>query len=92
MGEMADLDKDEFWKALNGMREAMREANEQSIARDKRLAERQEALAQSVELLMHEVNSVNSAIQKDAENIRTLARIAEMHERRLTSLEGGENP
>jgi len=41
---------------------------------------------------MHEVNSVNSAIQKDAENIRTLARIAEMHERRLTSLEGGENP
>jgi len=92
MGEMADLDKDEFWKALNGMREAMREANEESIARDKRLAERQEALAQSVELLMHEVNSVNSAIQKDAENIRTLARIAEMHERRLTSLEGGENP
>ena len=92
MGEMADLDKDEFWKALNGMREAMREANEESIARDKRLAERQEAMAQSVELLIHEVNSVNSAIQKDAENIRTLARIAEMHERRLTSLEGGENP
>ena len=28
---------------------------------------------------------------KDGENIRALARIAEIHERRLTELEGGEN-
>ncbi len=30
------------------------------------------------------------AVEKDAENIRALARIAEIHERRLSDLEGGE--
>jgi hypothetical protein len=31
-----------------------------------------------------------TAIEKDAENIRALARIAEIHEHRLNDLEGGE--
>jgi hypothetical protein len=46
-----------------------------------KLTERHEALAQSVELLL-------SAVREDSENIRALARIAEIHERRLSHLEG----
>lgn len=30
------------------------------------------------------------AVERDAENIRALARIAEIHEHRLSDLEGGE--
>ncbi len=30
------------------------------------------------------------AVEKDAENIRALARIAEIHEHRLSDIEGGE--
>jgi archaellum component FlaC len=59
-----------------------------------RLTERHEALAQSLELLSHEVRETRAAaealvvaVQTDAENIRALARIAEIHERRLTDLE-----
>jgi archaellum component FlaC len=59
-----------------------------------RLTERHEALAQSLELLSHEVRetrvnveSLVTAVRIDAENIRALARIAEIHEHRLTDLE-----
>lgn len=66
--------------------------------------ERLEAIAQSVELLaedMHEMQAVVAkqsetidkiliAIDKDAENIRGLARIAEAHERRLSDLEDAQ--
>jgi prefoldin subunit 5 len=59
--------------------------------------ERIEALTINLELLSHEVRDLRSAItdlhgvtQQDAENIRALVRIAEIHERRLTHLEGGE--
>jgi archaellum component FlaC len=69
-----------------------------------RLVDRHEALAQSVELLSIETRELRAsitqetenirelrvAISEDAENIRALARIAEIHERRLTRLEGGE--
>jgi hypothetical protein len=41
------------------------------------------ALTQSLESLL-------TAQRQDGENIRALARIAEIHERRLTDLEGGE--
>ena len=48
-----------------------------------KLTERHEALTQTVELM--------ALLQKqDSENIRALARIAEIHERRLTGIEGGE--
>jgi hypothetical protein len=33
---------------------------------------------------------VNAAAERDGENIRALARIAEIHERRLREIEGGE--
>lgn len=52
--------------------------------------ERIEALTMSVELLTRDVGAMRGYIEKDSENIRALARIAEIHERRLTSLEGGE--
>ncbi len=61
-----------------------------------RLADRHEALAQTVELLAMETRELRAAIgdlrtaqAQDSENIRALARIAEIHERRLTHLEGG---
>ena len=63
-----------------------------------RLTERHEALAQGVGLLQNSIreqganiDKVVAAIQEDAENIRALARIAQIHERRITELEGGED-
>jgi archaellum component FlaC len=62
-----------------------------------RLTERHEALTQTVELiagmqrdLTRDVQQLSKTAEQDAENIRALARIAEIHERRLTDLEGGE--
>lgn len=61
------------------------------------LVARHEALTQSVELLTHDVRGLQETGQtllatakQDGENIRALARIAELHDRRLTALEGGE--
>ncbi len=64
--------------------------------------ERLEALAQSVELLTHDIHEMQagarqtsrdiellvSAGKQDGENIRALARIADIHERRITAIEG----
>jgi hypothetical protein len=65
--------------------------------RIERLTERHEALAQSVELMLVEsrehtkqIEALLATATRDGENIRALVRIAEMHERRLTDLEGGE--
>jgi archaellum component FlaC len=65
--------------------------------RIERLTERHEALAQSVELMLVEsrehtkqIERLIVAVREDSENVRALVRIAEMHERRLTDLEGGE--
>lgn len=59
-----------------------------------KLTERHEALTQSVELMQrdfqHRFDQITQAIQQDAENIRALARIAEIHEHRLTALKGGD--
>ncbi|MBI3861638.1 MAG: hypothetical protein HY290_07060 [Planctomycetia bacterium] len=49
--------------------------------------ERLETIVVSLELLSHEVHELKSAVQQDAENIRALVRIAEIHERRLSHLE-----
>ncbi|MBV9404533.1 MAG: hypothetical protein JO211_04260 [Acidobacteriaceae bacterium] len=69
-----------------------------------RLTERHEALTQSVEMMNHQIGELVAkskqdtetirqlvrAVEQDGENIRGLARIAEIHERRLSSLEGGD--
>jgi hypothetical protein len=36
------------------------------------------------------IDELLAAVEKDAENISALARIAEIHEHRLSDLEGGE--
>lgn len=64
-----------------------------------RLAERHEALAQSLELMQHmweqrwtaaetRLDKITTAIAQDAENIRGLVRIAELHHERISRLEG----
>ena len=60
------------------------------------LVARHEALAMNLELLSHEqenqgkrIEMLITAAKQDGENIRALARIAEIHEHRLTGLEGG---
>ena len=69
------------------------------------LDERIEALVMSVELVTKDVEGLRgkfetlgaaverlyATAQQDGENIRALARIAEIHERRLTDLEGGSS-
>ncbi|MGA3186137.1 MAG: hypothetical protein ABSF22_03420 [Bryobacteraceae bacterium] len=59
-----------------------------------RLTERHETLTQSIELLtidtrqlVAETRELKAMIAQDAENIRALARIAEIHERRITRIE-----
>jgi ribosomal silencing factor RsfS len=57
--------------------------------------ERLEALTMNLELLHRDVQDLRVLVdrvviasQQDGENIRALARIAEIHERRLTHIEG----
>jgi len=52
--------------------------------------ERMEALTMNRELAMKEIDAPQVLARQDGENIRALVRIAEIHERPLTTLEGGE--
>jgi hypothetical protein len=52
--------------------------------------ERIEAIVMTLEPLTRDVQDLKTASQQDGENIRGLVRIAEIHERRLSHLEGGE--
>ncbi len=54
-----------------------------------KLAERHEALTYTVELLTRDIAELRELARQDGQNIRSLARIAEIHERRLPDLEGG---
>ena len=49
-----------------------------------------EALRSSTAELRASVEKLHAIAQQDGENIRALARIAEIHERRLSHLEGSE--
>ena len=53
------------------------------------LTARHEALTMNLEFIGHDIESLLKAKVQDGENIRALVRIAEIHERRLTDLEGG---
>ncbi len=55
-----------------------------------RLVERHEALTMNLELLSREIQDLKEAAERDGNHIRALARIAEIDQRRLTDLEGGE--
>ncbi len=50
--------------------------------------ERIEALTMNFELAMKEIEALHKIARQDGENIRALARIAEIRERRFTTLEG----
>jgi hypothetical protein len=52
-----------------------------------KLTERHEALTQTVELIATMQRDLTESVRQDGEHIRPLARIAEIHERRLTDLE-----
>ena len=54
----------------------------------KEVAKRVKEVAESVNKLAESVNKLGENVKKDSENIRALARIAEIHERRLTGMEG----
>jgi archaellum component FlaC len=58
--------------------------------RIEKLTERIDALTMSVELLTADAQTLLKTAQQDGENIRALVRIAEIHERRITTLEGGD--
>ena len=63
---------------------------ERNVTTDERLellAERHQALSESVEITALRSNDVITAINKDAENIRALARVAELHQARIERLE-----
>jgi hypothetical protein len=53
-----------------------------------RLADRHEALTQSVELLVHSQRKNEEMLTHVIESIDSLARIAHLHEQRLPDLEG----
>ena len=55
-----------------------------------RLAERHEALTQSAEMLNQSIEELRKTAAQDGENIRALALIAEIHEHRISHLEGDE--
>jgi hypothetical protein len=65
-------------------------ADEAHDARMRRTDERLGAIAESLELLTLEVRELSANSKRDADSIRALARIAEIHERRLTALEGDQ--
>ncbi len=52
------------------------------------LARRHEALTMNLELQALETQELRKLIEIDAENIRSLARIAQAHENRLDRMEG----
>lgn len=52
--------------------------------------ERLQALTMNLELMSHEIERLNVLAKQDGENIRALARIAEIHEKGLTDLEDRE--
>ena len=49
--------------------------------------ERIEALTMNLESAAHDIETLKALAQQDGENIRALARIAEIHEQRIDRLE-----
>jgi len=55
-----------------------------------KLRERHEALTQTVELLTRDIDALRGFTQEIAEGTARLLHVAQIHERRITRLEGGE--
>ena len=56
-----------------------------------RLTERHEALTQTVELLTRDLQSIRDFSKDISEGTARLLHIAQIHENRITRLEGGEH-
>jgi archaellum component FlaC len=56
------------------------------------LTARHEALTMNVEIISRDIEKLRQNSERDGENIRALARIAEIHERPVTDLEEGDKP
>ena len=77
-------------KAIRETIRALAHVTEQSANSIREVAARQQYHDEAFERHDAEMKAIREAISVDAENIRALARIAELHHRRLTELEGGE--
>jgi hypothetical protein len=82
---MNDFEKEEFWKGLARLYDNSVAERERLDALGKRL----DALGVRIDALTTNVETLRATVEVDANNIRALAHIAEIHERRLTGLEGG---
>jgi archaellum component FlaC len=74
-------------EAMKGSLEAMKGGLDSMKGGLDSMKERHDALTMNLELLGHEIHDLKIASQQDGENIRALARIAEIHNRRITDLE-----
>ncbi len=54
-----------------------------------RLKARHEALTEGAKMLLATAREHTKQLEVDGEHIRALVRVAEMHERRITEIEGG---
>jgi hypothetical protein len=74
-------------EAMKGSLEAMQSRLDRLMSGLEAMKERHDALTMNLELLGHDITDLKIASQQDGENIRALARIAEIHNRRITDLE-----
>jgi ribosome-associated translation inhibitor RaiA len=78
---------EERYERIDARLEAIAMHLELTAAMAKASEERMEKIEQK---FGERIEQLLTAVEKDAENIRALARIAEIHEHRLSDLEGGE--
>lgn len=77
-------------QGMVAQQQAMVAQQREIVARQQEMVARQQYHDEAFERHDAEMKLIREAITIDAENIRALARIAELHQRRLTDLEGGE--
>ena len=75
-------------EALTGRHEALTGRHEALTGSHEALTRRHEALTMNLELMAHESEAQRIRSERDAAALNALVRIAEIHERRLTDLEG----
>jgi hypothetical protein len=81
---------DERLDRLTERHEALTQSVELVLTAQRQDSEDIRALARTAQQDGENIRALGRAVEQDGENIRGLARIAEIHERRLTDLEGGE--
>lgn len=85
---MVDMTIDERLERLVGRHEALAQSVELLSIETRELRSAIGELRAAQEKDAENIRTITTAIEMDAENIRALARVAEIHERRLTHLEG----